>query len=165
MAFQPSKSKKHKTTIDIALNLNSMMDMMTILLLFLIKSFNTGGALATQSTFLKLPVSDRQLRVKKELNVALATDMILVNEIPILRMGEVDKQAILIPALEKKLVEYARKEKQLEIETGRPFANEVVIQADKGITFDILFKVLYTCSKTEFYKMRLMTVQGSKMKV
>jgi biopolymer transport protein ExbD len=165
MAFQPSKSKKHKTNIDIALNLNSMMDMMTILLLFLIKSFSTSGALATQSTYLKLPVSDRQLKPKKELNIALATDMILVNEMPVMRVGEIKKESILLPALENKLAEYAKKEKQLEIETGRPFANEVVIQADKSITFDVLFKVLYTCSKTEFYKMRLMTVQGSKMKI
>jgi biopolymer transport protein ExbD len=165
MAFQPSKSKKHNTKIDISLNLNSMMDMMTILLLFLIKSFSTSGLIANQSASLKLPTSDRTMKPKKELNISVARDMILVNEIPILRVADVKKEVLQIPLLETKLAEYARKEKQLEIETGRPFANEVIIQADKGVTFDLLFKVLYTCSKTEFYKMRLLTVQGSKMKI
>ncbi len=165
MAFQPSKSKKHKTAIEGSLNLNSMMDMMTILLLFLLKSFSTQGLMASQSASLKLPVSDRTIKPKKELNIAVAKDMVLVNEIPILRLTDVKKDQIMIPQLQTKLAEYAKKEKQLEIETGRPFANEVIIQADKEITFDVLFKVLFTCSKTEFYKMRLLTVQGSKEKV
>jgi biopolymer transport protein ExbD len=165
MAFQPSKSKKHNTKIDISLNLNSMMDMMTILLLFLIKSFSTQGLIASQSASLKLPTSDRSIKPKKELNIAVAKDMILVNEVPIMRIAEIKKEQIQIPLLENKLAEYAKKEKQLEIETGRPFANEVIIQADKEVTFDLLFKVLYSCSKTEFYKMRLLTVQGSKMKI
>jgi biopolymer transport protein ExbD len=165
MAFQPSKSKKHNTKIDISLNLNSMMDMMTILLLFLIKSFSTGGVLANQSASLKLPVSDREVKPRKELNIAVAKDMILMNEMPIMRIVDIKKDQIQIPLLEAKLADYAKKEKQMEIETGRPFANEVIIQADKEVTFDLLFKVLYSCSKTEFYKMRLLTVQGSKMKI
>ena len=35
--------------------MNSMMDMMTIILLFLLKSYSTTGALAAQSESLKLP--------------------------------------------------------------------------------------------------------------
>jgi biopolymer transport protein ExbD len=95
----------------------------------------------------------------------VAKDMILVNEVPILRMADIKKDQIMIPLLQARLADYARSEKQLEIETGRPFANEVIIQADKDVTFDVLFKILYTCSKTEFYKMRLLTVQGGKEKV
>jgi len=49
MAFKPSKSKKHDTKIEGTLNMNSMMDMMTIILLFLLKSYSTTGALAAQS--------------------------------------------------------------------------------------------------------------------
>ncbi len=165
MAFQPSKAKKHHLSVDASLNMNSMMDMMTILLLFLLKSFTTGGTLATQSDALKLPSSDRELRPRKELNIALATDIILVNEMAVMRVSDIAKDQINIPKLETKLAEYARKEKQLEIETGRPFANEVVIQADQKIPFELLFKVMYTCSKTEFYKMRLLTIQASKMKI
>ena len=78
MAFKPSKSKKHNTQLQGTLNMNSMMDMMTIILLFLLKSYSTTGALATQSESLKLPVSDRTLKPKKELNVSIATDVILV---------------------------------------------------------------------------------------
>jgi uncharacterized protein YcnI len=63
--------------------MNSMMDMMTIILLFLLKSYSTTGALATQSESLKLPESVRTIKPKKELNVSIARDVILVNEQPI----------------------------------------------------------------------------------
>jgi biopolymer transport protein ExbD len=158
MAFQPSKSKKHDTSQQGTLNMNSMMDMMTIILLFLLKSYSTGGALATQSESLSLPTSERTERPKKEVNVAVATDAILVNEVPLMRTSEIGKDEIMIMPLAAKLQEYAESEKQLEIEAGKEFLHEVIIQGDKSIPFETLFKVMYTCSKSEFYKMRLLTV-------
>ena len=153
MAFQPSKSKKHDTKQQGTLNMNSMMDMMTIILLFLLKSYSTEGALASQSASLSLPISDRIQKPKKEVNVSVATDAILVNEVPLMRTSEIGKDEILIAPLSAKLQEYAQNERQLEIEAGKEFLHEVIIQGDKT-----LFKVMYTCSKSDFYKMRLLTV-------
>jgi biopolymer transport protein ExbD len=163
MAFQPSKSKRHDTKIHGTLNMNSMMDMMTIILLFLLKSYSTSGALATQSESLKLPVSERLTKPKKELNVSVATDVILVNEVPLMSTRNIDENMFMIPLLEAKLLEYASQEQQLEIETGKEFTHEVIIQGDKSINFETLFKVMYTCSKSDFYKMRLLTVQSGKV--
>jgi biopolymer transport protein ExbD len=158
MAFQPSKSKRHDTKIQGTLNLNSMMDMMTIILLFLLKSYSTEGALASQSESLNLPTSERTKKPKKEVNVSIARDVILVNEIPLMRTSDIPKEEVMIPQLQVKLSEYADKERQLEIEAGKEFTHEVIIQGDKTIPFEILFKVMYTCSKSELYKMRLLTI-------
>ena len=161
MAFQPSKSKKHRTTAEGSLNMNSMMDMMTIILLFLLKSYSTEGALATQSESLKLPSSKRTEKPKKELNVSVAKDVILVNEVALMRTDEVDKDQMMILQLQSKLIEYAQQEKRMEIDVGKEFTHEVIIQGDKSIYFEILFKVMYTCSRSEFYKMRLLTVKST----
>ena len=110
MAYTPSKSKKHPTKLEGSLNMNSMMDMMTIILLFLLKSYSTTGALATQSESLKLPESQRTTKPQKELNVSVAQDMILVNEQPVMRTADVPIEGILIPQLEIKLKEYAQKQ-------------------------------------------------------
>jgi biopolymer transport protein ExbD len=158
MAFKPSKSKKHNTQLQGTLNMNSMMDMMTIILLFLLKSYSTTGALATQSESLKLPESIRITKPKKELNVAVAKDVILVNEQPVMQTSEVPPNEILIPQLESKLKEYAQSQKNLEIEVGKEFTHEVIIQGDKSITYELLFRVMYTCGQSEFNKMRLLTV-------
>jgi biopolymer transport protein ExbD len=161
MAFKPSASKKHDTAQSGTLNMNSMMDMMTIILLFLLKSYSTEGALASQSESLALPVSERTQKPKKEVNVSVASDVILVNEVPLMPTQDIDPNEIAILPLQSKLQEYANKERQLEIEAGKEFTHEVIIQGDKGIPFETLFKVMYTCSKSDFYKMRLLTVQSS----
>jgi biopolymer transport protein ExbD len=160
MAFKPSKSKKHNTQLQGTLNMNSMMDMMTIILLFLLKSYSTSGALATQSESLKLPESMRTTKPQKELNVAVAKDVILVNEQPVLTTAEIAPDEILIPELESKLREYAQIEKDLEIEVGKEFTHEVIIQGDQSITYELLFRVMYTCGQSEFNKMRLLTVSS-----
>ena len=163
MAFKPSKSKKHNTQMQGTLNMNSMMDMMTIILLFLLKSYSTTGALATQSESLKLPESARTTKPKKELNVAVAKDVILVNEQPVLQTADVPPNEVLIPQLGQKLQEYAQSQKDLEIEVGKEFTHEVIIQGDESITYELLFRVMYTCGQSEFNKMRLLTVSRSSV--
>ena len=161
MAFIPSKSKKHNTQLAGTLNMNSMMDMMTIILLFLLKSYSTTGALATQSESLKLPESVRTAKPKKELNVSVAKDAILVNEQIVLQTADVSPNEVLIPQLGQKLREYAQSQKDLEIEVGKEFTHEVIIQGDESISYELLFRVMYTCGQSEFNKMRLLTVSRS----
>ncbi len=159
MAFQPSKSKKNLEKEKGALNLNSMMDMMTIILLFLLKSFSTEGALVTPSEQLRLPESLMGLQPKKQVTVSIAKDVILVNDIPLLEVKDIPKDAVIISGLAGKLDEYAEKERELEVEVGKPFTHEVIIEGDQKIPFELLFKVMYTCSQSEFYKMRLLTIK------
>ncbi|MCK5033600.1 MAG: biopolymer transporter ExbD [Calditrichia bacterium] len=159
MAFAPSRSKKHDTKKEGELNMNSMMDMMTIILLFLLKSFSTDGALVAPSQDLTLPTSFQTEKPKKELNVAISQDAIIVNDIPILSLSSLHPEEMMIPALNSKLAEYAQKEKQLELDVGKEFTHQVIIQGDRTIPFEVLIKVMYTCSQSEFYKMRLLTVK------
>ena len=159
MAFAPSRSKKHDTRKEGELNMNSMMDMMTIILLFLLKSFSTDGALVAPSQDLTLPTSFQTEKPKKELNVAISQDAIIVNDIPIVSLSSLHPDEMMIPSLNLKLAEYAQKEKQLELDVGKEFTHQVIIQGDRTIPFDVLIKVMYTCSQSDFYKMRLLTVK------
>ncbi|HHM01467.1 MAG TPA: biopolymer transporter ExbD [Caldithrix abyssi] len=159
MAFQPSKSKRHMEKEEGQLNMNSMMDMMTIILLFLLKSFSTEGALVTQSADLTLPESVIGEKPKKELQVSVTKNDILVNNKPLMSLKDIDPESVLIKPLFNNLTEIAQGEKQLEIDVGKEFTHTVIIQGDEDMHFDILYKVMYTCSKSEYYKMRLLTVK------
>ncbi len=160
MAFQPSKSKKNLSKEEGSLNMNSMMDMMTIILLFLLKSFSTEGALVTPSEELRLPVSQQGEKPKKELNVMISKSMIMVNDqVVVPDLSVVPKDQMIIGPLAAKLAEYAQQERDLEIDVGKEFTHQVNIQGDEKLPFEILFKVMFTCSKTEFYKMRLVTIK------
>ncbi len=144
------------------LNLNSMMDMMTIILLFLLKTFSTSGAIVTPSKELHLPLSVMGNKPTKQLTVSIAKTKILVNDKGIMNNDEIPPDAMLIPRLAEVLKDYAKKEKELEREVGKVFSHEVIIEGDKEIPYDLLLKVMYTCSKSEFYKMRLLTIKKVK---
>ncbi len=161
MAFQPSRAKKHPTDEKGQLNMNSMMDMMTIILLFLLKSFSTEGALVTPSEQLKLPNSFLGEKPKKELNVSVTKEEILINNNRLMLLQDVDDDNVLIQPLFNALADVAQREKQLEVQHGKEFSHTVIIQGDQGIPFELLYKVMYTCSKSEFYKMRLLTIKKS----
>jgi len=159
MAFQPSKSKKNLTKEEGTLNMNSMMDMMTIILLFLLKSFSTEGALVTPSEQLRLPQSVQGEKPKKELSVSVAKELILVNDVIVATTDDIQDDMLLIEPLRRKLAEYAQQKVELQNSIGKEFTHIVNIQGDEKIPFEVLFKVMFTCSKSDFYKMRLLTIK------
>ncbi len=158
MAFKPSRSKKHNTTHEGGLNMNSMMDMMTIILLFLLKTYSTSGVIVTPSENLELPTSTSKSSPVKDLNVSIARDYILVNDIPVVEISSITENSMLITPLYNKLVEKANEAMHLEESAGIPFNHEVIIQGDIKTPYSLLFKILYTCSQSEFNKLRLLTI-------
>lgn len=160
MAFQPSKSKKNIVKEEGSLNMNSMMDMMTIILLFLLKSFSTEGALITPSEQLRLPVSSQGEKVNRELSVSIAKDVILVNDKLIANVDQIPDDEMLIFPLAAKLKKFAEQEHELEAQVGKDFSHKVIIEGDQQIPYELLFKVMYTCSQSDYYKMRLLTIKN-----
>jgi biopolymer transport protein ExbD len=158
MAFKPTRRKKHNTFQKGELNLNSMMDMMTIILLFLLKTYSTSGVIVTPSENLELPSSIAKTPPVKDVNVSITRDFILVNEDPVMSINQIPQDQMLLPGLYNRLLKEAEKQKELEAEVGVPFNHEVIIQGDIHTPYSLLFKILYTCSQSEFYKLRLLTI-------
>ena len=162
MAFKPSRSKKHNTKHEGELNMNSMMDMMTIILLFLLKSFSTSGIIVTPSENLELPISTEKTPPVKDVNVSIARDFILVNEIPVAEIAEITEGAMLITPLYNRLIEKADEAIIMEETAGIPFNHEVIIQGDIKTPYSLLFKVLYTSSQADFNKLRLLIISSAE---
>lgn len=159
MAFAPSKSKRHHQEEKGDLNMNSMMDMMTIILLFLLKSFSTEGSLVTPSDELRLPEAFMGEKPKKELQVSITKEAILINNNQLMSVKNVDPESILIQPLYNALTAVAKEQKQLEVDIGKEFTHTVIIQGDQTVPFEMLYKIMFTCSKSQFYKMRLLTIK------
>src|SRR3954463_16818201 len=60
------------------LNITPMMDMMTIILVFLLKTFSTSSSTITFDQNLKVPSSTTQLRTKEAISVTVTKKVILV---------------------------------------------------------------------------------------
>jgi biopolymer transport protein ExbD len=159
MAFAPSRRKKHLILENDELNLNSMMDMMTIILLFLLKTFSTSGQILTPSEDLKLPFSLSTEQPKKELSISVTRHAILIGNDILMELKDLPQDENLIVPLFSRLSQLAKDAQADEVRYGKPSNHEVIVQADENTQFQILVKVLYTCGQSEFNKLRLLTYQ------
>ncbi len=161
MAFIPSRIKRHNTgEAKVGLNLTSMMDMFTIILVFLMKTYNTEGLLTHPSKDLTLPKSTTERPPEVALDVTVSREWIMVNERPVERLSAVENKTDLwIPTLYDALQKYAQEAKRMEETYGIKFTGKVTIQGDQKLPFSTLLKVMATCGRSEFPNMRLVVYQ------
>jgi len=163
MAFIPSKIKKHNTkTPQVKLTLTSMMDMFTIILVFLLKTFSTEGQLISPSDYLKLPDSKVEQPPEVGLDLVVSRQVILVNDEKVVTMDDViaNRPAIvdsgIIKPLRDKLNFYSSQARRMEIDYGVKFSGKVVIQGDRELPYSELVKVMRTCGVSGYPNMRLL---------
>jgi len=148
------------------LNITSMMDMFTIILVFLLKSFSAEGSILTNADNLVLPNSASKKKPQEvNLQVAVTNDMILVDNMPIVPTDDVRK----IPAddpdpkaskLEEKLKAcMAQEEEMVRVGALNAVQGKIIVQVDKNIDFDVLFKVMNTCGKVGYNNMNFAVME------
>lgn len=157
MAFIPSRRKKHDTNPGkIRLNLTSMMDMFTIILVFLLKNFSTEGMLIQPSEYLTLPSSTIEKSPEVALDLVISKEWVMVNHEPVEKVSDIiASEKLVIKNLQEKLLVYAREAKKMEELYGTKFSGKVTIQGDREIPYKLLVKVMATCGKADYPNMRL----------
>ena len=125
--------------------LTSLIDVMTILLVFLIKSFSVEGNLITPSPDLELPVSTSRKPPKPMCALEITKTAVLSEGELIAGIDQFkDNDSLLIPLLyDWMLLQKAKCEDAKR-------ANEVLIQSDRNIEFNVVKRVMFTCSKAGF---------------
>ena len=156
MAFKPSAGKKHRSQGEGELNMNSMMDMVTIILLFLLKSYSTEGQLKTASDDLKLPKSIKVLKPQKKPTVEVSKSQIIFDEKVVMLRDEIGDKFLIDPLF--KVLKVASDDGKKVEELGGVFDNRVLLIIDEETPFEILTKVMYTCSRAKFFDIRLMVL-------
>lgn len=134
---------------DAPFSLTSMMDMMTIILVFLIKNLDAEGQLITQAENLILPVSTSKVQPKEvSLSVVVDANYVVVDNKKIAPVQDVMTQPdLLIASVDTVLKERRETEKEHALRAGLP-ADEpgnIIIQIDKNIPYDVMYKVMATC--------------------
>jgi biopolymer transport protein ExbD len=151
------------------LNITAMMDMMTILLVFMLISFTSQTSSITQSEQLVLVSSSTAKEVVESVNVTITKTAILFEGDPICGVhgGAIDASdkesgdvnGLVIAPLKKALVERANLDKRIAQLKGIPFEGAVVVIADKTTPFRLLNEVMYTGGQAEYNKYRLIALQ------
>lgn len=159
--------KKNNNAGTFTLQLTSMVDMFTILIVFLLKSFSTSAVHITPHEGMKLPMSSSYENPIEAVKLIVAYDGIYVEDkkvIP-LEKGELKEDAIdsqdsdFINVLFKELDLHAKKALEIkEINTEAEFDGKIVMQADERLDYSLLKKVMYTSSMAGYAEMKLATI-------
>lgn len=152
------------------LNITPMLDMMTILLVFFLKSFSVSVENINLGDDLMLPASNSQVKPGQAVQVTVTKKQLVVEGDPIaaIKRGQVDSSikrdgasGYLINPLFSILQKHATRLKKIEKLTGGKmrFKGELVLVADQGIPYRLISEVLYTAGQAEFGKYRLLVLK------
>ena len=147
------------------LNITAMMDLMTIILVFLIKSFSASSITVTASEDVRLPLSSARSTPKDTVAITITAKSIMVGdkrkvELTNALVKPSDAQGKLIMPLDAALkFEVEKLKKIAERNPSAPFNREVSIIGDKKVPYDLLSSVLYTAGQNELENFRLIILQ------
>lgn len=164
------KLRKHEDEQHTGLNIYPMMDMMTILLVFIVMQFaSSSAAIVTESEEMHLPYSISTQSLQDATPVILTRSALLVDGQRLigLRDGRVDpsdKQggasSMLIPSLQRRMCQIRDFQKAVaQRNPSRPFGGEVQIVADRRTPYRTITEVLYTLGQCEFHELRFIVNQ------
>src|SRR5580692_3702523 len=151
------------------LNITPMMDMMTIILVFLLKSFSSSASTITFDSNLQVPKSSTQLKMKLALAITVTKKVILVegDAIAPINSGKVDptvkrdgENGYYITPLVEILEKHARREKKVADLTGQKFEAQLMIVADQTTPYRLLTEIIYSCGQAGYANYRLLVLKA-----
>ncbi len=150
------------------LQITSLLDAMTILLLFLLKNMATEGVILTNADGLVLPLSESK-KVPKEmsLQVALTPTRILLDNEEVIKISDVRGDTINDPNLWsidtlQTLLEVRKEEENSLIKIGAidsTSAGNILIQGDKNTDYDMIYKIMLVCGKVGYNNIKFVVMQ------
>lgn len=153
---------------EVSLTLNSMMDMMTIILVFLLKSYGEEPLVILPNTDVPISVAEvtpedmTVVTVNKE-GIFMVRDRVLE-----LEDGKVSgnfkkggESGLIIEPLEESLRKEVEKLKSIAQASGKAFEGDMTIIADQSVNYRLLVEVMQTAIGTEFKKFRFAVIQGA----
>jgi len=152
MIHMPRGRRKGNT---FSLRLTSMLDMFTILLVFLLSNYSSEGQIITTPKDLQLPESTAQKAPKAAPVIMITRDVIMLDDKILQSLAEIENSSeLMIAPLYQALQQnrsVAEKIGQLDAKLG--FRGNVTIQADRDLPFLLMKKVMYTCGQVGYNDM------------
>ena len=157
------KRRGNKRSVTAILSLTAMVDMFTVLAVFLLQNYNTTGEILYIPKEVTLPKANRVIDLKPSLVITVSPKELLIDKTRIASFDEIkESKSWVIPSLRDQARIYLEKAKaeqeaklqsKLEKVVNKTLGDEsvdlnawkkVTIQADKSIDFLTLKKIMYS---------------------
>ncbi len=168
--FNVRKRRKPKKLEEAGpLTITSLMDILTILLVFLLKSYSTDPVNITQSADLKLPNSSARLHPEEAAAIAISKRQILVNDVAVADVidGKVDPSVkrdgetgyFITPLFDALSAEADKQKRIAKHNTTQQFKGLALVIADKDTPYRLLNEVLYTAGQAQFSNFKFAVIK------
>jgi biopolymer transport protein ExbD len=170
--------KDRRGSAEGGLTITSLMDAMTIILCFLLKSYGVDDVTISADEDLKLPASSAlatlktavQLVVSRKGIIVDGTAVVVVEEVqgddgqPSYQVAEDDKKGQLITELFDVLLDKAEEQKEIASKTGlaeAEFKGQILLQCDRRLPFALIREIMYTAGQAQFAEFKFVVIKTS----
>ncbi len=170
--YRRARRKARERTGEIKeLNITAMMDMMTIILVFLIKSYTASSTAVQMTEQLTLPKSTTEAQPQDNISITVAANELAVNERKIVaamngvigaefREGRDAASPLIVPLLAELEKEVDKQKYIAKYNPKSPFSGKVNIVADRRVPYHTILAVLYTAGRAELGQYKLMALKS-----
>ena len=145
-----------------SVNLISMMDVLTVLLLFLLKSYVAGGEVMVPPPGISLPASTAEQPPQSSLVVAIDNDEIVVGTDRVTSVAEALRGNLEIqPLTERLMLERQQQDEIAKLRGETVKTRTATIQGDRNIEFRVLQRVMYTLNRNGYESVALAVIAKS----
>jgi biopolymer transport protein ExbD len=170
--------KTRRDAGEAGLTITSLMDAMTIILCFLLKSYEATDVTVAASDDLQIPASSALQEIKTSVQLVISRRGILVDGDPVVEVQEVlddagqptyqiadsEKKGQLITELYDKLLDKAEEQKEIALNTGleeAQFKGQILLQCDRKLPFNLIREVMYTAGQAQFGEFKFVVIKSS----
>ncbi len=143
------------------LNVVPMVDMMTMLVIFLLQQFSSTGEVLYMQKDIKLPDARHGQTIDLAPVVAISGTEIAVVGVKVADIADLDREAgyLNIPGLEEKLRDEKKRWDFIhQQDPEKKWEGMVNIQADKAVPFRVVKRVMYSCGVAGYFNVNLATL-------
>jgi hypothetical protein len=149
-------SRRDRDEEGAALTMTSLMDMITIIVCYLLKTYGSDPVVITPTSGQKIPMSRADTPIQDGYPIYISQRAITAGDKKIVQIdetGEIDPAALqghLIGPLYDMLAEEADKGKALAEAKGEEWPGRIILVGDQNLKFSILVDVMYTAGRAEY---------------
>ncbi len=135
-----------------SLMLTSLVDMFTIIVIFLLMNFSANGEVLYMSKDIKLPDAYHGAQLERAPVISVSNDSVTFDGKMLISTADLTKGDVLnVPELEDALRDEKRRYEQIHSnDPDHPFKGLVNVQADRRIAFKVIKRVMFACNQSGF---------------
>jgi biopolymer transport protein ExbD len=146
------------------LNVIPMVDLMTILVLFLLQQFSSTGEVMYMQKDIKLPEARHGQMIEIAPVIAISAEQVVVTGVKVADIPDLDRDSgyLNIPELEERLRDEKKRWEFIhKSDPNAKWDGMVNIQADKAVPFRIVKRVMYSSGVAGYFNVNFAALDGA----